>query len=273
MVLWWGCEALLGVDARRVAGYEYNYRFSIDDEMAPFYKFEFLHGTKTHIFEIRTSFIMKKINGQDQIMDSERFHAIVYGDSQTCLMGCVADRFAEYWMTNDEIGIFVREALDFAAQTGKNTSRLLIPIVVHIDVCTVQQENETVDSVSDRVIREEKLVPFDVWPFNPAAADRGNLDGQLWDYLARLMMGWPGCGELDSSNIRVEDVGEGMTVMPICNICSRGPMIGTRISVLPSCNHAFHLHCIVRRMLGKNYMCPTCQVPAYPYQYPPLLET
>ncbi|EYU42237.1 hypothetical protein MIMGU_mgv1a013883mg [Erythranthe guttata] len=198
-------------------------------------------------------------------MDSDRFNAEVSGNSARGLMWMVEYRLAEYWMSNDEISIFVKEAMDFAVRTAEepeHASRWLIPIAVNLNVCTVQQEWEPIDSVIERAVREEKLVPYVIWP---RVVGRKQFDTDVLYYLLCLMTGRLEIGETNQGKIRVEDVEDGMTIMPLCDICLRGPMLGTHISVLPGCNHAFHSHCIARRVLGKKYLCPTCQVPAYPY--------
>ncbi|KAL9142115.1 hypothetical protein ABFS82_14G147600 [Erythranthe guttata] len=208
-------------------------------------------------------------------MDSERFDAQVYGNQGIELMIKLEYRLSEYWMTNDEIDELVRKAFDFAVETGKqDSSRLLIPIVVHLDVCTVQQENEMLDSVNNRAITAEKLVPFYIWPV-ATGVDRQQFDNNLLLHLLDLVLARARVGEdVDRRTgfrprIRVEDVEEGMTIMPLCDICLSGPTIGTHISVLP-CNHGYHSHCIVKKMLAQqNYLCPTCHVPAHPYIHLP----
>ncbi|EYU42375.1 hypothetical protein MIMGU_mgv1a011079mg [Erythranthe guttata] len=285
-----GCRTVTGVVARGVAGYEYHYRFSVDeeDEIAKLYKFRIHRGKKTYLFEIRTSFIIKTIDGQDRILDSERYDAQVYADSNKVyddsnkfgFMMMVEHRLADYWMTKDEICRFVNETCDFAFQIGKdpkNESRLLIPVVIHLDVCTVQQENESVDSVNNRAIREQNLIPFYVRP--EATVDRGKFNNYLLLFCLNLVMARANVGDVVDHRsgmrprVRVEDVEEGMTIMPLCDICLQGPMIGTYVSWLPSCNHAFHLHCIVRRLLLEdNHFCPTCRVRAYPFIPPRITQ-
>ncbi|EYU42379.1 hypothetical protein MIMGU_mgv11b009987mg [Erythranthe guttata] len=248
-----------GVAERTTAGYEYRYRFSLDDEIAPLYRYTLDPDLKTYLFEIRTSFIIKTIDGRDQIVDSERFDACRHGKETVHIFTDVSCRLAEYWMTKDEIKELVNKASDFAAQTAndpRNARRSLIPIVVRLEVCTVQQENETVDLVNDRVIRADNLVPICVWP-TVTDVGREQLDSQLSLYSLRVAM----------MRRRVEDIDKELTIMPLCGICSRGPKIGTHISVIPPCDHAFHTHCIVRRLLENNYFCSTCCVRVYPYRF------
>ncbi|KAL6571291.1 hypothetical protein OROHE_002934 [Orobanche hederae] len=59
--------------------------------------------------------------------------------------------------------------------------------------------------------------------------------------------------------------------MEICGVCRGKTMVGTEISLL-RCGHAFHSHCIVRRLL-EDKCCPVCHCQPYdPPQPPPHLK-
>ncbi|GFP87913.1 hypothetical protein PHJA_000935000 [Phtheirospermum japonicum] len=100
------------------------------------------------------------------------------------------------------------------------------PVVVDLDVFTVQREGETFDACMDRAIMAQKLRHLD--------------------------------------RMRVEDVQEGLALMPVCPICSRGTSIGAQISLL-TCQHAFHSHCIIRVLESNKLTCPLCHYPAGVY--------
>ncbi|XP_012840152.1 PREDICTED: RING-H2 finger protein ATL5-like [Erythranthe guttata] len=152
-------------------------------------------------------------------------------------------------MTKDEVNKLVHEAFEFArkiADDPRHASRLVIPVLVSLEVRTVQQEGEPVDSVIDRTIRAEKLAPLYLWPLATPPVDHPKFPC----FLTKLPRN------------RVEDIEEGLKIMRACGICLRAPTIGAQITVLPSCGHAFHSHCIVRWLMGNN-LCPLCNSPAY----------
>ncbi|GFP91461.1 hypothetical protein PHJA_001290100 [Phtheirospermum japonicum] len=122
----------------------------------------------------------------------------------------------------------------------------LIPVVVNLEVITVQQEKETFDAAMDRAIGAHKLVPLYLWPHvTNAERNKPRMTVMLMNYLS------------DLERIRVEDVDQGLALMQVCGICDRKPCLGAQISVL-ACKHAFHPHCLVRLREETPDICPIC---------------
>ncbi|KAI3449143.1 hypothetical protein Pfo_005808 [Paulownia fortunei] len=158
-------------------------------------------------------------------------------------------------MTDDEVDRLIYEAFDFAKQMAadpQHASLRVIPVVVGVEVCTVQQEGEPIGPTMDRAIRAQNLVPLYLWPF-PTAVERQPINPLLINFMMKL------------PRIRVEDVDEGRALMRVCSICLRNPRMGTQISLLP-CHHAFHSHCVVR-WLENSKLCPLCHFPAHDYMF------
>ncbi|KAI3469245.1 hypothetical protein Pfo_025908 [Paulownia fortunei] len=242
------------------SGFEYRYRFWMDDEIIPLYRVAIMFGTKTcqsppikcFLFEIRTNFILKTRlddGGADEVMDSERYEASVPEDGHEELLEMQTSfRLKEYWMSDDEIQRLVHGAFDFAKQRAADPQHgSVIPVVVGLDVCTVQLDGEPLNATIDRAIRPECLIPLYLWPVGPDVQRRriGEVDITL-DLFS-----------MDLPKIRVEDVDQGLALMEVCPICLHNPTIGAQISLLP-CHHAFHNHCVVR-WLQKSTSCPLCR--------------
>ncbi|KAL6533139.1 hypothetical protein OROMI_027251 [Orobanche minor] len=238
------------------AGYQYRYRFSIvhEDEIHSKYKSSPEPG---FLFEFRTNFILqtRKSIAEDQILDSEIFDAHVCKNEEeknierTVLYSMSCYRLLEYWMTPKEIKSLVNEALSFANQMAaepEHASLNKVPIVVHLEVYTVQQDGESLADAMDRSIRAHNLVPSYIWP-QPTHHKPIMMNVMLRVFLLGL------------DRIRVEDIDEGLALMPACWICKRKPSIGAQISPLP-CKHAFHSQCIVRWLedKGSRESCPLC---------------
>ncbi|GFP98301.1 E3 ubiquitin-protein ligase rnf181 [Phtheirospermum japonicum] len=127
-------------------------------------------------------------------------------------------------MSKDEILKLARQAFETAKRAAaggnpKYASLDVIPVVIGLDVLTVQLEGETVDDARGRAIRPECLIPLNI--------------------------------------VGVEGVDKGLALMDVCPICLRGPTAGAEISSLP-CKHAFHNHCVVHWLL-KSRSCPLCR--------------
>ncbi|KAL7135888.1 hypothetical protein ABFS83_11G128500 [Erythranthe nasuta] len=240
------------------AGYEYNYEFSVDDEIVLRYNYTVVPGKKTFLFEIRTIFILKKTDGVDEIMGSERcFAEISVNDEQEAqlLFGfnwLASYRLKEYWMTEEDIARFDQDTIDFTKKIEADPGRAhrrTVPIGIDLKVCTVQQEGEEVGPALERVIRAEKLIPLYVYPLQMGLENGPPPPIPLGD-MFRVFL-W----ELERT--RVEDLNQGLAMMQDCGVCLRAPIVGDQISVLPSCGHALHSHCIVRSLLEKRE-CPLC---------------
>ncbi|KAL3655374.1 hypothetical protein CASFOL_001160 [Castilleja foliolosa] len=85
----------------------------------------------------------------------------------------------------------------------------------------------------DRAIRAEHLVPLYMWK-HATTVGCSTMPKSRWLYLVFL------------KRVRVENVEEGLALMPVCPICSRSSTLGSPISSLRRCGHAFHSHCIFR---------------------------
>ncbi|KAL7126016.1 hypothetical protein ABFS83_14G156500 [Erythranthe nasuta] len=257
-----------GGGGRRV-GYEYNYRFSIDNDMLSNTKDYILYpGVKNIIFEIRTNFIIKTNkttirdsndnddddDDKDEVIGSEKFSVAVLkeGDDECILFSHTWHRLEDYWMTLDEVLKLCRDAVDFAQSQPSDLD--VVPISVGLDVFTVQhQEGETIEATMERAITSKRLVPLYLWPSIYTVKKNRNEPPWLIDFLRNL------------KRIRVLNVEEWLRIMNVCSICSKGPAIGAQISCLGTCGHAFHSHCIVG-LLEHDNLCHTCRFPAYdPY--------
>ncbi|GFP95483.1 E3 ubiquitin protein ligase rie1 [Phtheirospermum japonicum] len=231
-------------------GYEYRYRFWTSNWILGLDKNQkVITRSSTFSLEIRTDFILKKRNGAEEIMESERF-------GSTLKIFCGRDlverhmryRLEEYWMSDDEIRGLAQGVFDFAnrlAALDQNLCLPKFPVYVDIEVYTVQLEGEPLDVTMDRLITPDRLIPLHVWPISTVGS-KAAIDVDFQGYLVN-----------DLTRIRVQDVDQGLTLMDECSICLRAPMIGAQISSLP-CNHTFHNGCIVRWLL-KRKLCPICR--------------
>ncbi|GFQ07379.1 hypothetical protein PHJA_002882000 [Phtheirospermum japonicum] len=240
------------------AGYQYRHRFSLVDEtqINSSFKSTLYDGAKTFVYEFRTTFILKKRPEEEESHDAERFDACVPENSNGHdLYWRGGNRLDEYWMTRDESLSLANEAFAFAKQMVDNDPQLgsPVPVVVDLDVCTVQREGETFDACMDRAITAQKLVPLYLW--YPA---------QTVEHKPSTMCGGTVFFLRDLGRMRVEHLQEGLALMPVCPICSRGTNIGAQISLLP-CQHAFHSHCIVRLLESNKLTCPLCHSPVDVY--------
>ncbi|XP_012846683.1 PREDICTED: RING-H2 finger protein ATL8-like [Erythranthe guttata] len=124
-------------------------------------------------------------------------------------------------MPDSAIDSLVSGAIEFSKHCSVDDDDLLvIPVVVDLDVCTVQLKRETIDEAYGRAIRSECL--------------------------------------MNLGKVRVEDVDLGLSLMETCPICLIDPTVGDQISVLPF-GHAFHNHCIVQWLINSN-SCPSCRL-------------
>ncbi|KAL3625341.1 hypothetical protein CASFOL_030795 [Castilleja foliolosa] len=233
-------------------GYAYDFQLAMvgADEINSKYKSKPRDdGLKTFLFEFRTNFILKKrpenLEEEDEaaevIIDSERFDGFITPSGDE-LRDCVRlsfmarYRLKEYWMTEDEIKFLLNKTLDFTrniASDPQYVSLNPIPVVVCLEVKTVQQEGEPFNDALDRAIRAEHLVPLYNWSV-ATTVECSSMPKERRLFLIFL------------KRVRVENVEEGMALMPVCPICSRSGAIGSQISTLPRCGHAFHSHCIAR---------------------------
>ncbi|CAA0832904.1 Unknown protein [Striga hermonthica] len=164
------------------AGFEYCWRFSRGnlDEIEPIIMSklkahekdsEFVSklkpGYRIFVFQFRTDFILRPFaGGAVTVMDSERFSCVDFelADAKTewAMLWCQAsERARDYWMGHDEIKRLVDEAFDFARQNAGDHDHW-VPVVVSMEVCTAQQEGESIEASMDRAIRAQYLMPLSV---------------------------------------------------------------------------------------------------------------
>ncbi|KAL3619363.1 hypothetical protein CASFOL_036933 [Castilleja foliolosa] len=148
----------------------------------------------------------------------------------------------EYLMPNDQVLTLIYQLLDLTQQiVSVDPFVPMVPIVVDVDVCTIQLDGETMDEAFDRSVRPDSLTPLEmVWSMGKETCPCcRRLRGFLLYVLPRVG----------------EDKGSGL--MEECPICMGGPSRGAMVSWLP-CKHAFHSHCVVRWLM-KSQSCPFCR--------------
>ncbi|KAL3628477.1 hypothetical protein CASFOL_027523 [Castilleja foliolosa] len=252
--------------SRRPAGYEYLHRrFWMDDSVIPLYNWvtRIINPSvdkKSYLFEIQTNFKLKKRSDEEeQAMGSEIFAVVVPSiDDIRRLENDIRGRLDDYWMSIDEIKWLVYEALDFAKEkmavdSAKYASYSVIPVVVGLDVCTVQQEGESIDDTIGRAIRPEHMFPL-----------------RLCFVYQRRGPGWRYNGDIEKSYIlhksflmglpryRPED-DVGLAHMKVCAVCSLDSEAtpAAQVSYLP-CGHGVHSHCVFRWFNDGKSSCPSC---------------
>ncbi|KAK6136288.1 hypothetical protein DH2020_029952 [Rehmannia glutinosa] len=186
-------------------------------------------GVNVYLFEIRTNFILKRtsVDEDEIVLCSESFDA--YSEECECedewyLEQQTSYRLKEYWMPEDEIDKLVHEAFNFAKH-HKSIRSTVIPFIVDVDVCTVQQDGEELEAAMDRAIRAENLVPLYLWHHIKVEDDVDKLEDIL-DFL-----------QFNLPRMRVEDVDQGLGLMETCPVCLHDPTVGAQISLLPQCSH------------------------------------
>ncbi|KAH6830707.1 hypothetical protein C2S53_010049 [Perilla frutescens var. hirtella] len=239
-------------------GFEYRYRFSVDEDIISRFGSWYGEDVMKYVFEIRTTFIVKgRFDGgaAERIIDSEKYEIADFEGGEKYLREDMSVRLKDYWMSNDEIQRLLNEAFLFAAADGR---RGMIPVAVDLDVCTVQREGEAIEAVVDRAMRPELLYPIYLCPVNQHQRPKKREDRppgyEADDNLMKFL-------RYELPAIRVEDVEKGLYVIEECGVCGRKPIFGTQISEL-RCGHAFHNHCIVRWLEDDN-SCPICHQQAY----------
>ncbi|KAL7125699.1 hypothetical protein ABFS83_14G133900 [Erythranthe nasuta] len=145
--------------------YEYNYRFTLLREIKTSYIYQIRPGKKNYLFEIRTSFIVKKTDGVYQIIDSEMYgtelHGVEESDVSKIFENKLIYRLKEYYMSKEEIDKFKHMSLVFAKQVEADPKYNLsdtISLVGNIEVCTIQKDNQTLKEFMGRAIRTESHI-------------------------------------------------------------------------------------------------------------------
>ncbi|KAL7143697.1 hypothetical protein ABFS83_08G209200 [Erythranthe nasuta] len=167
-------------------------------------------------------------------------------------------------MTRDEMDGLVNNAIDFARRQMEaahpQLTNLVIPVVVGVNVCTVQQEGESVVEARNRAIRAKHLVPAYLWQHPYFKMDEHTArpkPPRLMSFLRLLPR---------IRNVVVDDDDDGDSGNFVCSICSKNPWFGVQKTSLPCCGHTFHSHCVVP-WLEHNHLCPSCHSPAYDPHY------
>ncbi|GFP96066.1 RING-H2 finger protein atl74 [Phtheirospermum japonicum] len=216
----------------------------MDDSMIP--RYELKPGIK-FVFESRTKFVVKRIDGDERI-DSEKLETgAEEGITEYQLYMSLRQRLEEYWMPTDEIRDLARKALAFAKEKEadpRHASLRFIPVAIELDVCTVQEVGEPIGAVFDRAIRAQHLFPASL------IRCKNLEDGEEDEFLCFLR------GKMPTH--RVEDVNDALRYMEVCPLCSRKPAVGARIAWFDDCKHSFHYHCIIAWLLEKK-SCPNCR--------------
>ncbi|GER26044.1 RING/U-box superfamily protein [Striga asiatica] len=253
------------------AGFEYRWRFSRGDvdEFSPYLMSkmkdrekdsEFVSklkpGYRIFVFEFRTDFIWRPVaGGPNTVMDSERFSCVVFEletvKSDWIMLWCQASgRTRDYWMGHEETKRLVDEAFDFARENAGAHDHW-VPVVVDLEVCTAQQEGESIEASMERAIRAQYLMPLSYLTAHLLPTEEYKPKKFDIRHIFSRKMGM----------VRVEEKNE--DEKKACGICSRNTShVGAVLSTIPACGHTFHAHCLCL-WLEATTRCPTCQTAAY----------
>ncbi|KAL6563413.1 hypothetical protein OROGR_002372 [Orobanche gracilis] len=238
-------------------GYEYHYRFGIDDEIIQRYSCLNIRDDVRFLLEIRTNFRVKgSDDGYGETIDTERFEIDAQADESGRIRSpyVVEWRLADYWMSHIETDDFEAELSAFANAADRR-GRRVTPIAVEMDVCTVRGAGETAAAAAGRAMISGDLCP--VW----LVYDR-NLFAELWKPAHRDLIRFL---RLELPRVRMEADHYLSCFMEECMICRRGPAIGAKIVELRDyCGHAFHYGCLVRHLILADASCPLCSHPILP---------
>lgn len=244
-------------------GHEYHCRFKTDNAIiTDTAALNILHHKSKEeeesavifFFEIRTKFIVKTRLDDEVIVGSETFDGFITEDEGPKAVGGphVCLRFVDYCMTLDDHMRLASRAFDFAKHCAAADPLLrpVVPVVVDLDVCTVQLDSECFSEVFERAIRPERLTPLYLWPSMRSVRFKEVTD-RIHEKLVSLLL------KLERTRVQNVDDEGFLSLMESCSVCLQGPVIGDMVSVLP-CRHAFHSHCVVRWFIKAN-SCPLCR--------------
>ncbi|GFP97433.1 E3 ubiquitin-protein ligase ring1-like [Phtheirospermum japonicum] len=130
----------------------------------------------------------------------------------------------------------------------------VIPVVVGLDVCTVQLEGEPIGATMGRAIRPETMFPLSLCFVPLRKGDRPKVSDEKSYTLHKSFL-------MELPRVRPDD-DMGLARMEACAVCSRA-FPAAQVSYLP-CGHAFHSHCVFRWFNDGKSSCPSCgaRVPA-----------
>ncbi|KAL3619354.1 hypothetical protein CASFOL_036924 [Castilleja foliolosa] len=246
-------------------GYEYSYAINMDDNIIPAcIEADILSSNdealavsnlrKVHVFVIQTKFkVIRKLDDDEsdmydcEMMETEdlRIKFLVSADRSDFRelfdqqFSLIHFRLSEYLMPDDQILALIRQVFDFTQEiVSVDPSVPIVPIVVDVDVCTLQLDGETIYDTFDRAVTPDCLTPLE-----PVEKENKLCRRRVWDFLL-----------YDLPRVRVD---KGSGLMEECPICMCGPSRGSLVSWLP-CKHAFHSHCVTRWLI-KRQSCPLCR--------------
>lgn len=134
----------------------------MQDEMISSNEFEFSKSKRSFVFEFRTNFVIKGKCGFKMTIDSERFRAcFVQGKTSRMHLEISAGyRLNEYSMPNEKNDALIEDAIEIAKQLMNYSKLQVIPIVINVNVCTVQREDEELRATLSRAITSRDLEPL-----------------------------------------------------------------------------------------------------------------
>ncbi|CAI9770719.1 unnamed protein product [Fraxinus pennsylvanica] len=222
--------------------YYYEYQLQQDNAILPHDHPASIRGVSV-FFKVKINYILKKRpDDGEEILDSicRNFYA------PWCFVTDPRNNLDRWFMYHGLRFDDVREGLhhqitDFGNQMKadpSNAGRRSFPVLVCIQVYTIQQEDETIDAAKDRAIVVER--------FGGLNYER-NL---LMRPTATSVSAKP--AYLEKVKVKVDDLEQRE-----CCICLNKPCVGEEISILP-CLHAYHSKCI-SAWLMKSKLCPLCR--------------
>ncbi|KAL2478483.1 RING-type domain-containing protein [Forsythia ovata] len=204
------------------------------------------------ILDIKINYILKKrpIPGQDddeEILDSicrtfpRPWYFVTYPQNNL-------DRWFRYHglRYDDAREGLQRQIIDFASQMKadpSNAGHRSFPLLVSIQVYTVQQEDETIDAAKDRAIIVETFGGID-YERSLLFRSTATLGSEKPEYLEKV-------NKVKVDNPEQEE----------CCICLNKPCVGEEILILP-CLHTYHSKCIFDWLM-KSKLCPLCRKPMH----------
>ncbi|XP_012833722.1 PREDICTED: uncharacterized protein LOC105954603 [Erythranthe guttata] len=239
-------------------GYACDNRLFAGTTYVAFFKYRVKPNHVNYVLDVNVLFIVRKINGEDEIIGSERYTTDLYAPEEpNCeLTQVFKHRLEEYWISEEQLAEFKQKLFDLAKEKDSDPkSRALNSIIVEIDVVTLQQVGEKIDATMKRAMKKENLLPLYIWPFE-------SINGHRPGYVAR-----PGVTNvlkflLHMRRNRVSDLYSAWTMMRICRLCNDGPN-WSQMTIMDCCKRAYHSKCIFRQLLLTSNYCPSCNSQVY----------
>lgn len=230
--------------------YYYEYQLQQDNAILP-------HDHPTNIpgesvfFKVKINYILKKrpIPGQDD--GEETLDSICRNFYTPWYFVTNPQKYLDRWFMyhglryDDVREGLLHEIADFANRMKadpSNAGRRSFPVLVCIQVYTIQQDDETIDAAKDRAIVVET--------FGGINYERNLLMRPTATSMSAKS------AYLEKVKVKVDDPEQRE-----CCICLNKPCVGEEISILP-CLHAYHSKCI-SDWLAKRKLCPLCRKPVH----------